>query len=51
MIGGYAVMEAASKDEAIDLARRFLQVHADVMGKSYKGQIEVRQLFDSPPQS
>jgi hypothetical protein len=26
-------------------------MHADVMGKSYKGQIEVRQLFDQPPQS
>jgi hypothetical protein len=50
VIGGYAIMEAGSKAEAIELARRFLQVHADVMGKSYKGQIEVRQLFDSPPQ-
>ena len=51
VIGGYAIMEAGSKAEAIELARRFLQVHADVMGKSYQGQIEVRQLFDQPPQS
>ncbi len=51
VIGGYAVMQAKSKAAAIELARRFLQVHADVLGKSYKGQVEVRQLFDSPPQA
>ena len=51
VIGGYAVMQAKSKAEAIELARRFLQVHADVLGKSYTGQVEVRQLFDPPPQA
>jgi hypothetical protein len=51
VIGGYAVMQAKSKAEAIELARRFLQVHADVLGKSYQGQVEVRQLFDPPPQT
>ena len=49
VVGGYAVMQARSKAEAIELARRFLQVHADVLGKSYRGQVEVRQLFDPPP--
>jgi hypothetical protein len=51
VIGGYAIMQAASKAEAIDLGRRFLQVHADVLGRSYQGQVEVRQLFDPPPQA
>ena len=51
VIGGYAIMQAKSKPEAIELARRFLQVHADVLGTSYKGQVEVRQLFDPPPQA
>lgn len=51
VIGGYAVMQAKSRAEAIELARRFLQVHADVLGKSYTGQVEVRQLFDPPPQA
>ena len=51
LIGGYAIMQAASKAEAIELGRRFLQVHADVLGKSYKLQLEIRQLFDAPPQS
>jgi hypothetical protein len=51
VVGGYAVMQAKSKAEAIELARRFLQVHADVLGKSYQGQVEVRQLFDPPPRA
>lgn len=51
VIGGYAVMEAGSKAEAIELGKRFLQVHADVMGRSYQAQLEVRQLFDPPPQA
>jgi hypothetical protein len=50
VIGGYAIMQADSRKEAVELGRRFLQVHADVMGKSYRTQLEVRQLFDAPPQ-
>jgi hypothetical protein len=48
VVGGYAIMQAASKAEAIELAKRFLQVHADVLGRSYRGRVEVRQLDDSP---
>ena len=29
VIGGYAVIQADSKEEAIELTRRFLQVHGD----------------------
>lgn len=50
LIGGYAIMQADSKAEAIELGRRFLQVHADTMGKSYQGRLEIRQLFEEPPQ-
>lgn len=48
VIGGYAIMQADSRAEAIELGRRFLQAHAEVMGKSYRMQLEVRQLFDAP---
>ena len=51
VIGGYAIMQADSRAEAIELGRRFLQVHADVMGRSFQGQFEIRQLFDPPPQA
>jgi len=43
VIGGYAVLEAKSKDEAIELTRRFLKVHGD----EWDIECEVRQL-DGP---
>lgn len=43
VIGGYAILEAASKAEAVELTRRFLQVH----GTGWDVECEVRQL-DGP---
>jgi hypothetical protein len=46
VIGGYAIVQVQSKAEAIELSRRFLQLHADVLGPSYQAESEVRQFFD-----
>ena len=43
VIGGYAILEAKSKAEAIELTRRFLQIH----GEEWDIECEVRQL-DGP---
>jgi hypothetical protein len=43
VIGGYAILEAPSKAEAIELTRRFLKVH----GAEWDVECEVRQL-DGP---
>ena len=43
VIGGYAILEAKSKDEAVELTRRFLKVH----GSDWDVECEVRQL-DGP---
>jgi hypothetical protein len=43
VIGGYAVLEASSREEAIELTKRFLQVHGD----GWEIECEVRQL-DGP---
>jgi len=40
VIGGYAVLEAKDKQEAIELTRRFLQIHGD----EWDIECEVRQL-------
>ena len=40
VIGGYAILEAPSKAEAIELTRRFLKVH----GTDWDVECEVRQL-------
>jgi hypothetical protein len=46
LIAGFAVMEAASKEEAIALAQRAVDVH--VKGGILDIEIEVRPLFDAP---
>jgi hypothetical protein len=46
LIGGFAILEAASKEEAIRLGREFMQLHVDVLGPSYEGTLEVRPMFD-----
>jgi len=48
LVGGYAMFELKSKEEAIELGKRFMQVHADIMGKSYEGELEIRPIFDAP---
>jgi len=49
VIGGYAVLQAKSKQEAIELGRRFMTVHADVLGASWDGELEIRQMMDFAP--
>ena len=48
LVGGYAIFNVASKAEAIELGRRFLQVHADTLGHDYAMELEIRELFDPP---
>jgi hypothetical protein len=45
MIAGYAVVEVKSKDEAIVLGQRFMQLHQDILGPAWEGESEVRQMF------
>ena len=39
VVGGFAILKANSKEEAIELARKFLQVAGE-------GECELRQLYD-----
>lgn len=41
LIGGFAILEAASKEEAIAIVKKFLAVAGD-------GECEIRQLCDAP---
>ena len=41
VVGGFALMEAASKEEAVELCRRFLAVAGE-------GECELRQLYEAP---
>jgi hypothetical protein len=41
LIGGLAILQAGSKQEAVELVKQFLQVAGD-------GECELRQLFEAP---
>jgi hypothetical protein len=52
LIGGYAIMQVRSKEEAVELGKKFMQAHIDALGASFVGELEVRQLADpdcAPP--
>jgi len=44
IVGGFAILQANSKEEAIQLAKEFLQVAGD-------GECEIRQLYDEAGQN
>jgi hypothetical protein len=46
LIGGYGILQAGSKEEAIELGKAFMKIHVDVLGPSYRGELEIRQMFD-----
>ena len=48
LVGGYAVLRVGSKAEALELGRRFVQVHADIMGPEHVMELEIREMFDPP---
>ena len=50
LIGGYAIMRTDSKEEAIELGRRFMQLHVDILGPAYESELEIRQMFEEPEQ-
>ena len=46
LIGGYAIIDAASRERAIELGQQFMQIHVDVLGPGYQGELEIRQMYD-----
>ncbi|MCW4354314.1 YciI family protein [Hoyosella sp. YIM 151337] len=45
VIGGYAIVDVRSREEAVEVARRFLQVHKDAW-PGWEGTCEVRQVYE-----
>jgi len=46
VIGGFFVLEAKDKAEAVEMTRAFVELHGKVLGKDFTLECEVRQ-FDS----
>ena len=49
IVGGYAIFEVPSKQEAIVWAKRFMALHKEHWS-GWEGETEVRQLFQAPAQ-
>ena len=47
VIGGYGILLAKSKDEAIEMGKAFMKLHMDILGPSYEGTLEIREMFDA----
>jgi hypothetical protein len=47
LVGGYTVYDLKSKQEAIDWATRFMQLHKEHW-PGWDGESEIRQIFDAP---
>jgi hypothetical protein len=45
VVGGYALVEVASKEEALQVARQFMEQHR-IHWPAFEGECEVRQLED-----
>lgn len=48
LVGGYAIVQTSSKAEAVEHGRRFMTVHVEVLGPSFAGELEIRQLTEGP---
>lgn len=49
LIGGFAIIRAESKEEAIRLGTEFLALHQQVLGPAWEGECEVRQVSGYSP--
>lgn len=44
VIGGFFILEAKDKAAAVEMTRRFVEVHGKVLGRDFQLECEVRQL-------
>ena len=51
LVGGFAIFDLESKEEAVESGREFMQLHADILGPAYEGELEIRPMFDPHVQS
>jgi hypothetical protein len=45
ILGGFAIVDVKSKEEAIEMSRQFFQLHVDILGPSFVGSGEIRPMY------
>jgi hypothetical protein len=51
LVGGFAIFDLESREEAIKSGQQFMQIYADILGPSYEGELEIRPMFDETAHS
>ena len=51
LIGGYAILEAKSKKEALKMGEDYMQLHVNVLGPSFEAELEIREMSEAPEHS
>ena len=46
LVGGFAMFDLASKAAAIESGRQFMQLHADILGPTFEGELEIRPMYE-----
>ena len=46
VIGGYAILRAGSKAEALAMGEAFMKIHVNILGPSYEAELEIREMAD-----
>ena len=47
-VGGYAIVDVKSREEALELGRRFMEIHLKVLGPSFEADSEIQEMFPIP---
>jgi hypothetical protein len=45
LIAGFAIVQARSKEEAVEWGTRFMRMHQEILGPAWEGISEIRQVF------
>ena len=46
VIGGYAILQAKSKEEAVKMGEDYMKLHVKILGASYEAELEIREMAD-----
>jgi len=48
VIGGYAILRANSKQEAIRMGEGWMNLHVNVLGAGFEAEMEIREMMELP---
>jgi hypothetical protein len=46
VIGGYAILQAKSKQEAVKMGEDYMKLHVKILGASYEAEMEIREMAE-----